>query len=85
MGCCINDLRDKEVVNVCTGKCLGTVCDVEIDVCTGRLTAIMVPADNKIISFGKQKNIRVPWNNINKIGEDTILVSLPEATQHEHR
>ncbi|MBQ7500343.1 MAG: YlmC/YmxH family sporulation protein [Clostridia bacterium] len=81
MGCCINDLRDKEVVNVCNGKCLGSVCDVEIDVCTGRLTAIFVPAGNKIISFGKTKNTRIPWCNINKIGDDTILVSLPEENK----
>ena len=76
MGCGLNDLRNKDVINVCNGKCLGPVCDVEVDVCTGRLTAIFVPASNKLISFGKTKNLRIPWCDINKIGVDTILVTL---------
>ena len=77
MSCCIGELGDKEVVNVCNGKRLGCVVDVEIDVHTGRLCAIIVPGNMKIVSFSR-KDLRIPWDMIECIGDDTILVRLPE-------
>ena len=74
MGCCINDLRDKEVINICDGRKLGCVDDVEVDVNSGRLVSIIVPCDAKMFGFGKSKNLVILWDSIEKIGEDTILV-----------
>ena len=76
MGCCINDLRDKDVINVNDGKKLGCVTDVDIDVCNGRLVAIMVPGESRGFIFGRCEEIRIPWDRIVKIGNDTILVDL---------
>jgi len=73
MGCCINDLRDKEVINVNDGRKFGCVCDVEIDVCSGRLVAILVPGESKGFLFGKYEEIRIPWEKIVRIGDDAIL------------
>ncbi len=75
--CCINDLRDKEVINTCDGRRLGFVTDVEIDLCSGRLTAIMVPGEPASL-FGKTPDIRIPWDKIERIGNDTILVCVSE-------
>lgn len=76
MGCCINDLRDKDVVNINDGRKLGCVTDVDIDVCNGRLVAIMVPGESKGFIFGRCEEIRIPWDRIVRIGDDTILVDL---------
>ena len=73
-GCCINDLRDKEVINICDGRRLGYVDDVEVDIVNGRLIAIIVPCEGKFLSFGKGRDVVVPWERIEKIGDDTILV-----------
>lgn len=73
-GCCINDLRDKEVINICDGRKLGFVDDIEIDIISGRLTAIIVPCESGFLNFGKGRDIVVPWEKIEKIGDDTILV-----------
>lgn len=33
-----NSMRDKEVINICDGKRLGYINDVEIDSCDGRFS-----------------------------------------------
>jgi YlmC/YmxH family sporulation protein len=76
MGCCINDLRDKEVINICDGRKLGCVDDVEVDISSGRLVAIIVPCDGRLFGFGRSKNLVILWDSIEKIGDDTILVKI---------
>lgn len=78
MGCCIRDLKDKEVVNVCDGRRLGYITDVEIDVCDGRLVAIVVPGDCRGGIFSKGEDVTIPWRDIKKIGDDIILVDVGE-------
>ena len=77
--CCINDLRDKEVVNLCDGKRLGFITDVEVDTCDGRLVSIKVPGKGKIGLFAKNEDITIPWCDIKKIGDDIILVDLGKS------
>ena len=79
MGCCISELRDKDVVNIKDGRRLGCVSDVEVDICCGKLVAIIVPGEIRGFFFGKCEEIRIPWDKIVKIGDDTILVDLPHA------
>ena len=76
MGCCINDLRDKDVINICDGRRLGCVDDVEVDVSSGRLVAIIVPCDGRLFGFGRSKNLVILWDSIERIGDDTILVKI---------
>ena len=52
---------------------LGYVAEIEFDICDGRITAIVVRDDCGL--FGKKgDDILVPWDKIQKIGEDVILV-----------
>lgn len=76
MGCCINDLRDKDVININDGRKLGCVSNVDIDICSGRLSAIMVPGEIKGFIFGRCEEVRIPWERIVRIGDDAILVDL---------
>lgn len=76
--CCTADLRDKEVINICDGKRLGYVIDVEIDLCDGKIIAIVVPGECNMLGFGKGNDIVIPWDKIDCIGEDTILVRVSE-------
>lgn len=75
--CCTTDMRDKEVINVCDGRRLGYVSDVEFDICDGRICAIVVPGECNMLGFGKGEDIVIPWDKIERIGEDTILVKVP--------
>jgi YlmC/YmxH family sporulation protein len=70
-----SDLKIKEVVNVLDGRRLGTITDIEIDIESGRLTAIVVPGTGKFLGlFGKNDDVVIPWEKIHKIGMDVILV-----------
>lgn len=68
--------KQKEVVNLADGKRLGYVQDVEADFNTGKITAIIVPGNNKIFSVGGKNDLVIPWERINKIGDDIILVEI---------
>lgn len=75
MSCCsIEDLCRKDVVNIENADCLGTVFDVEVDVCSGKLVSLIVLAKNRISGFRKGDTIRVCWEDICVIGDDVILV-----------
>ena len=78
MSCNTNSLSAKEVISVCDGKRLGHICNYEIDLVCGTVTAVFVPGDRSIFSFNKS-DIRIPWDKIKKIGEDAILADVPSA------
>ncbi len=81
MGCCsVKKLRDKEVIDICDGRRIGYVYDVEIDVTNGRVVSLVVPLDNgKCFRIGKPEDIMIPWECIVKIGDDIILCNLSEC------
>ena len=88
MNCCITDLRNKEVINAKNGCRMGQVCDVEIDSCNGCLVAIIIWGRPKCFGFlGREEDIRICWNDIEVIGDDTILVctEVPESRPKRQR
>ncbi len=72
--CNSEDFRDKEVICVSDGRRLGYVCEIEFDVCEGRITAIVVRGEGGFLGVGKGEELIIPWEKIQKIGEDIILV-----------
>lgn len=70
-----SDLKLKEVINTIDGKRLGGITDIEIDVESGKLVAIVVPGNGKFLGiFGRNEDVVIPWEKISKIGFDVILV-----------
>ena len=80
-----SDLKVKEVININDGKRLGVITDIEIDIESGRLTAIVVPGPGKFLGFfGRNEDVVIPWDKINKIGADVILVETTSFTELRH-
>ena len=77
MGCCISDLRDKEIINICNGVRLGYVADVEVDVRDGRIVSILASGECRSL-FGRSEEVVIPWECVERIGDETILVKAPE-------
>ena len=51
----ICELKEKEVINVCSGRRLGCIADVEINICTGEIEAIVIPGNRgKYADFSGQ-------------------------------
>lgn len=75
----ICELRQKEVINICTCRSIGCIGDVDIDCKTGCILAIIVPGPGKICSFlGRETEYVIPWCCIRQIGEDIVLVEIDE-------
>lgn len=70
-------IQEKEVINICDGRRLGCVCDLEIDAVTGKIQTLIIPEENgKFCFFGKERAYFVPWCCIRRIGDDIILVEI---------
>ena len=71
------DFKHKEVINITDGKRMGFVQDVCADLETGKITSIIVPGSNKLLSmFSGGNDIVIQWQNIKCIGDDVILVEI---------
>ena len=71
------DLRCKEVVNIVDGTRLVHIVDIVITLATGQISGIVVPGNKSIFGFLKGGNdLFIPFSQVCKIGEDTILVEL---------
>ena len=71
------DLKRKEVINVCDGARLGRICDLEMDVCTGTLLALVVPGPARLLGLIRScEELVIPFCRIKKFGEDVILVEI---------
>ena len=70
-----SELRQKEVINIKTGKRLGNIIDYDIDLRSGRVTVVSVPVQGKFSILSKNdQDIFVAWEKIKKIGDDVILI-----------
>ena len=78
MQCRIRDLRCKEVINICDGCRLGFVSDVDVKVPEGQVVAIVVNGPCRFFGlFGRGEEFYIPWECIQRIGDDIILIDKP--------
>lgn len=69
------DLKNKEVVNIKNGCRIGNVDDVCFDSQTARIISLVVFGRLKCFGlFGREDNIVICWDEIEIIGEDTVLI-----------
>ena len=76
--CSTIQLREKEIINLCDGMRLGYADDFEFDLSDGRITALLLTVHQSFLRCVKNDELRIPWDKIECIGEDTILVRLTE-------
>lgn len=71
----VEDMRDKEVINMNDGTKVGFVCDLEVDTQTAYATALVIYGKLKLFGLlGREEDIVIPWENVKLIGDDTVLV-----------
>ncbi|MBM7586753.1 YlmC/YmxH family sporulation protein [Bacillus pakistanensis] len=71
----ISEFQIKDVVSISDGRKLGNINDIEINLDTGKIEAIVIGGNGKLLGFfGRDEDVVIPWNSIVKIGEDVILV-----------
>ena len=71
----ITALQCKEVISMANGQRLGFVGDVQVEIPDGRVRAIVVPCPCKMLGLSpKREDYIIPWNCIQRIGPDIVLV-----------
>lgn len=72
-----SELSCKDVVNIRDGSRLGHIQNLEINLGTGEICAIMVPGPGKFMNFlGAKNEYWIEWRQICKVGNDIILVDV---------
>lgn len=72
----LSELQHKDVVNVLDGKKIGNIIDVSIN-SDGNMSGLIVEKTKFFISmFTNRNEIEISWKQIEKIGEDVILVRI---------
>lgn len=88
MNCFMSNMREKEVINLKDGCRLGAVCDVEFDACSGNIISLIIFGKGKLFGIlGHCDDIKICWDEIKVIGDDTILVDieLPDSCKAQKR
>ncbi|MBE6144272.1 MAG: YlmC/YmxH family sporulation protein [Firmicutes bacterium] len=72
----LSDLQNKDIININDGKKIGNIIDINIDM-NGKMSGLVVEKSKFLVSmFSNKDEIEVKWEQIEKIGEDVILVRL---------
>lgn len=71
----IAELRYKEVISVTDGSRFGYVGDMEVDLESGQVRALVVPGRLRLFGLlGREEDRYIPWDRVRRFGEDIILV-----------
>jgi len=71
----IDELRYKEVISVTDGSRFGYVGDMEVDLDSGQVRALVVPGRRRLFGLlGREEDRYIPWGAVRRFGEDIILV-----------
>ena len=74
----MRELRRKEVINITDGGRLGFVGDVDFHLPEGQAAALIIYGPDRFCGlFGKGEEYYVPWDSIQRIGDDIILIDKP--------
>jgi len=71
----LSELRCKEVICLASGKRLGYISDLELDLSCGKVLALILPGPKRFKGLLSTGEYRVPWQEIASIGSDLILVN----------
>ncbi|PLR77685.1 YlmC/YmxH family sporulation protein [Bacillus sp. V3-13] len=80
----LSELSGKEIVDAKRAERLGVLgqTDLEINEATGQIEALIIPT-GKWFGLRKQGGeVRVSWRHIKKIGNDMIIIDVPDE---EHK
>ena len=77
-------LMERQVVNIADGKCLGNLKDIELNLWTGSIEALILPTLNgfwhRLQNAGE---LVIGWEKVVRIGVDVILIDAPELSQYD--
>ena len=71
------EIREKAVVNLLDGSCFGYASDLVLDTETKSVLTLVIKGRLRFFGlFGREEDVFIPWDRIETIGKDTILVKV---------
>ena len=70
----LSEIQNKDVINLNSGMKVGNIIDVKINSETGKIESLILEKKKFSSIFNSNDEIQLYWTQINKIGEDVILV-----------
>ena len=71
----IAQLKYKEVISIADGSRFGYIGDLELDLESGQVRALVVPGRRRLFGLlGREEDLYIPWGSVRRFGEDIILV-----------
>ena len=71
----LSELQQKDIISTKDGKTVGRIIDVELNSEDGKIIYFIVEPKNLVKNLiGGNKETTISFDNINKIGQDVILV-----------
>lgn len=71
----LSELQNKDIINIEDGKKIGNIIDIKLKE-NGDIEGLVVEQSKFLVSmFTNHNEIEIKWNQIEKIGEDVILVN----------
>ena len=71
----LGDLRSKEIINILDGGRMGYVGDIALDTERAQITHLIICGRARCFGlFGREADRVIPWEQVETIGEETILV-----------
>lgn len=72
----LSELQNKDVINITDGKKVGNIIDISLED-NGKMSSLIVEKSKFFVSMFSNKNeLEIKWEQIEKIGEDVILVTI---------
>ena len=75
----LSEIQNKDVINLNTGMKVGNIIDIKINSETGKIESLILERKKFSSIFNSNDEIEIYWTQINKIGEDVILVESLKA------
>ena len=70
----LSEIQNKDVINLTSGMKVGNIIDIKINSETGKIESLILEKKKFSSIFNSNDEIEIYWTQINKIGEDVILV-----------
>lgn len=78
----LSEIQKKEIINIDTGKKIGTIIDVIVSE-DGQIKSLLLEEKTRK-KFSIKEEYEVKWNQIIKIGDDIILIGLSTYNKKEN-
>lgn len=70
----LSEIQNKDVININTGMKIGNIIDIKVNSESGKIESLILEKKKFASLFSSNDEVEIYWNQINKIGEDVILV-----------